>query len=269
MKQTTLTNGQQLILDLLYTYRYGSIELLRNSLGLKNNSGLYQKLEVLIERGYIGKHYKKDYRLRGMPAAYYLLAKSYKALKDLPNHNDITDSLIKYSYKDGARSESFITHSLQIFRAAFDFQRLHPGLRFFTARDLAQYDNFPKKLPDGYLSLKVNPDEPPKRYFLDIIPDGTPRYVVDKLVSDYNDFFTEGGWDDTGSELPALLILTDTGASEKRFQRQIRKKQDLLDMDELHFYTSTLSALKNARVDDVVIWSEVNEPDELFTLSDL
>jgi len=269
MKQTTLTNGQQLILDLLYTYRYGSIELLRNSLGLKNNSGLYQKLEVLIERGYIGKHYKKDYRLRGMPAAYYLVAKGYKVLKELPDHDSITDSIIKYSYKDGMRSESFTTHNLQVYQSAYDFKRLHPGLRFFTARHLSEYENFPKKLPDGFLSLTVNGEEQPKRYFLDIIPEGTPRYVVDKLVSDYNNFFSDGGWADTGSDFPALLVLTDSGSFEKRLQRQIRKRQDSIEMDDPHFYTSTLSALKNAHIKDDVTWSDVTEPDKLLAFDAL
>jgi len=203
-----------------------------------------------------------------MPAAYYLLAKGYKVLKELPDHDGITDSIIKYSYKDGMRSESFITHCLQVYQSAYDFKRLHSGLRFYTARDISEYENFPKNLPDGFLSLTVSEEEP-KRYFLDIIPEGTPRYVIDKLVSDYNNFFSDGGWTDTGSGFPALLVLTDSGSFERRLQRQIRKRQDSIEMDSPHFYTSTLSALKKALTNDDVIWSDVTEPDELLAFDAL
>lgn len=259
-----LNDGQLAILKLLYRYRYGSIDLLRSNLGMKQNSGLYQKLEVLISHGFIGKHYKKEYRLVGMPAAYHLLPKAYRALSELDGY-EIPDKAIKASYRDNTRSTGFITHALSTYRALNDFARLYPAIKTFTQRDLTGYDSFPKNLPDGYLSLTINGD--PQRYFLDIIAEGTPRYVVDILVSNYHNFFLEDTWAETGSEPPALLILTDTAKAERYVRRLIKNKQDALDMVSPQFYTSTLSALASANP-EALIWTCVEDPDELITLED-
>lgn len=257
-----LNDGQLAILKLLYRYRYGSIDLLRSNLGMKQNSGLYQKLEVLISHGFIGKHYKKEYRLVGIPAAYHLLPKAYKALSKLDAY-EIADKIIKASYRDNTRSTGFITHFMHTYKALNDFTRLYPTIKAFTQRDLIGYDSFPKNLPDGYLSLST--DDTPQRYFIDIIAEGTPRYVVDVLVSNYHNFFLEDTWSDTGSEPPALLILTDTSKAERYVRRLIKNKQDALDMVSPQFYTSTLSALANANA-QTPIWTSVEDAEEPITL---
>lgn len=266
MSKEKLSDGQLNIIKLLYRYRFGSIDLLRTSLKMKNNSGLYQKLEVLIKHGYVGKHYKKEYRLIGFPAAYHLLPKAYKELSSRYGY-DVPEAMVKAGYRDNVRSKAFVAHFLQVYEASIELTRLYPGSKFFTGRDLIGYESFPNRLPDGYLSLPTNGGT--RRYFLDVIPESTPRYVINKMVSDYNDFFLEGGWNETGSDLPALLILAETGKSERYLQKLLRNRQDSLDMTEPHFYTSNISALKGSAKDNSDIWSEIYDPEDLLDLESL
>ena len=47
----SVSKGQLEVLKLLYKYRFGSIELLRSSLGLNKTPVLYKKLESTFPRG--------------------------------------------------------------------------------------------------------------------------------------------------------------------------------------------------------------------------
>ena len=265
MNNIKLSDGQVSVLKLLYRYRYGSINLLRTSLQMKNNSGLYQKLEVLIKHKYVGKEYKKEYRLIGFPAAYFLLPKAFKLLSQQYDY-DIPETIVKASYRDNNRSNRFISHMLQIYTVSTELAQLYPDIKFYSSREISSYESFPDNLPDGYLSLVIG--DTARRYFLDIIPDDTPRYVINKLVSDYHEFFLEDTWSDTGSDLPAMLIIAERGKSEKYLQKLLRSRQDALDMVEPRFYTSTLKAIKSSTKDSNDIWSEVSNPEDLLSLSD-
>lgn len=110
---------------------------------------------------------------------------------------------------------------------------------FFNSANLAAIVGFLRV--NLYLTLDI--DGHTNYYFLDFIPDGTPRYIIDKLVNGYHDFFLEDTWRDTDAKLPVLLILTESGKSERYIRRLIRNKQDSLDMTEPAFYTCTLGLL--------------------------
>jgi hypothetical protein len=264
--RSSISNGQLAILKLLYTFRFGSSELLRISLGLNEGPGVYKKLKILCDDGYIARRYDSSYKIKGMPAAYYLLAKGYRELQKLPEYQAVDDKLIKYSYKDKTVGKPFISRNLSIYRATIELQRLHPPIRIFTKRELLTRKHFPPELPDMFISLKVENEGKPYRYFLDFVPDNTPRSAVDKRIADYNDFFDEGGWDSTNSALPTVILLCESGSHEKRVQRWVKSKQYALDTDEPAYYTSTLSALRLAAPDGMAIWTSVEEPDELHAL---
>ncbi len=249
-------------MKLLYKYRFGSIELLKVSLELSVGPSLYRKLETLCDRGYIGKRYESSYKIRGLPAAYCVLAKGLQELQKLPGYEPIDEKVIKYSYKDKTVSQAFISHNLQVYRTAIELQRLYPAIKFFTRRELTGRKHFPKNLPDAFVSLQAENTAKPRRYFLDLIPDSTPRYVIDKRIGDYYEFFETGGWEATKSPLPAMLLLCESGSFEKRLQQLVSRKRRSLDSDEPEYFTSTLSALKSVNADSKIIWSNVDQPDE-------
>ena len=97
------------------------------------------------------------YKLSGRPAAYYLLPKGLRALKQYTNRDDITDAAIKNSYKDKDElvSEQFIDHNLDVYAISNRLQALYPAIKQFTKRELVIYNYFPKQLPDLYLSIEA------------------------------------------------------------------------------------------------------------------
>ena len=259
--------GQLAVLKLLYKYRFGSIELLRISLGLNKGPGLYKKLEILKELGYVGKKFDSSYRIKGISAAYYLEPSGLKVLQALPEYS-ISDSLIKYSYDDKKRTLPYITHYLQVYGALSELQRLYPGMRVFTKRELAGQKHFPEELPDALLSLKLESNTKPFRWFLDIFADWPPRYKIDNKVANYDHFFDseDNYWGTSHHPLPAVLFLCESGRLERHVQRLVSRKIKNAEVDELEYYTSTFKALKNASLEAQEIWSGVEDPEDLYDL---
>lgn len=80
-------------------------------------------------------------------------------------------------------------------------------LHFFTKTDLAEHYYLPYNRPDAYISLKDK--DLTKRYFLEIIDEGTPRFMLRKKISQYIEYFDEGTWQNrTLHENPSLLFIS-------------------------------------------------------------
>lgn len=266
--RSVLKPGQLDILELLYKYRFGSRQLLADSLGIKAGSSLHEKLEVLVKHGYVEKRLDKRLKLLGMPAAYYLTPKGIRTLQTLPEHDFITDSKVKASYKDKTVSQTFITHTLGVYKYTNLLKHRYPGLKVFTRRDMSRYSYFPKQLPDAFLSLPIDNEVSPKRFFLDLIPDTAPHQAVDSRIAQYSKFFEDGGWDVTNSKLPDILFIGEKGSTEKRVRRVVKASIGRSDFDELLVLTSTTGALE--RMDsESRIWTSLEDPDELLELSSL
>lgn len=259
MNKSDVSDGQLTILKSLFRYRYLTRSLMAVDLGVANNAVLYNKLEVLIKRGLVGKRHNKDYYLLHKPATYFLLPKAYKILA---SNDDIvvTDAMTKAAYKDHSRSEDFVRKFILVCESLQALAKLYPGLKQYTSRELVGYSAFPKRLPDTFLSLEA--DGEVKHFFLDIIPDGTPRYAIDNSVNTYHEFFLEGGWVETGSQLPALLVLGESSKTQRYVTRVIQNKCNALDMVEPSFYTGSFATLKTAAAGKDAIWTSLDEPDE-------
>jgi hypothetical protein len=74
-----------IILDILYSYRFGTKELFAQALGMTDTVNVYRGLELLVREGYVGKLYDSKQRLLGKPAVYSLSAKGHRYLEDLSN----------------------------------------------------------------------------------------------------------------------------------------------------------------------------------------
>ena len=264
-ERTTLNTGQIEILELLYRYRFGSRQLLADSLGVKPENGLHEKLEVLIRRELVAKRFEKSLKLHGVPAAYYLTPNGMRTLRAFPGHEAITEAIIKASYKDKTASMAAILHILHVYRYTNTLKQHYPTLKVFLKRELAQYSYLPSPLPDAVLSLPML-GQPPKRFFFDLIATTTPRRAIDGRLANYCSFFDEGGWDVTGSDLPTLLLVAETGSSEKRLQYIARAVIHRSDIDELSTYTTTAAALSAENT--VAIWTDIEDSDELLSLEE-
>jgi hypothetical protein len=256
-----LNDGQIKILELVYKYRFVSRQLLASSLGVNPQNGLYEKLEILVNNGYLGKRLENRHKLENIPAAYYLTPKGLKYL-----HLDDSQTL-QENYRDKSiTGNNFISHYLNIYRQTEALHRQYPALKVFSQRDMRSYSYFPGRLPDAFLSLPSDNPNVPHRFFFDIVRDRQPRGDLINKLKTYTEFFEDGGWDETGSELPVLLLLCEWSPSEKSVQRAVRSQLNRLDSD-LTVFTSTASALENATAKR--IWTDVNDADELISLDNI
>ena len=266
--RSVLRQGQIEILGLLYKYRFGSRQLIAESLKIKAGSNVYEKLNVLIKHGFIAKRYDKSLRLQGLPAAYYLTPKGLKTLQSLDAWNYITEATIRSSYRDKNISQSFINHTLDVYSYTNMLAKTYPTLKVFTRRDMSRYSYFPNNPPDAFLSLKTGEETTPKRFFFDFISDDTPRSVIAKRIAQYMQFFSDGEWDATNSQIPILLFLTTKPAIKKHLMRSTRAIRGTFDMeDEVSIYAATIDQLLSA--ESGRIWEDIDSADGLSPLDEL
>lgn len=132
---------------------------------------------------------------------------------------------------------------------------------------MKQYSYFPTQLPDAFLSIKNS--NPPHRFFLDIIPENLPSKPLFQRITQYAEFFDEGGWADVSDQPPTLLFIAENGTTERRIRRIIQAALYKAEVDEdLTVLTSTASAIENI-AGDGTIWTSLDDPDELLTLVDV
>lgn len=264
-KRSVLKQGQIDILETLYKYRFGSRQLLADSLGIKSGSNLFEKLNVLMKHGFVVRRYDKSYKLRGVPAAYYLTPKGLRQLQSIHGSERVTDAIIKASYRDKVVSQSFVNHVVEVYAHVNRLQRKHPPLKVFLRREMALYSYFPDSPPDAFLSLKTA--DGLRRFFFDVVSKDAPPSAINRHLVNYMEFFDEGGWDATGSDLPKLLFLLENPSAESRLRRAAHAVRSRFDLDdEIEVYTATT---ENLLGDDSVIWSSIDEPDELISLDEL
>ena len=95
-----------------------------------------------------------------------------------------------------------------------------------------------------------------------------PRNILDRRITSYAEFFDEGGWDATNSEIPKLLFVAEKATTASRVQRTVRAALSRADIDkELEVYTTTFTALEGVGLTDT-IWTNVQDPDESSSLAD-
>lgn len=202
-----ITPKQLEILTLTYRFRFLNRYHIQTLLNHKDPRRIKSWLKDLNDKNILGRIYSSKLKENTKPAIYYLATKSRKILLDQDNVNE---SILKRAYRDKNASAKLIEHCL--FLATFylllkeqtpkDKQQLH----FYTKTDLAEHYYLPYNRPDAYIALETNKQT--KRYFLEIIDEGTPRFMLRKKISQYIEYFDENTWKNrTLHNNPALLFI--------------------------------------------------------------
>lgn len=257
-------NAEQLeVLELLYKFRFGSNDLIAQYFGKKSRAFVFKRLSILLEQGFIGKRFDSSYRIKGKPAAYYLLPAGARKLQETRSSEDEPVN-IKGIYKDKTVSETFIQHSLGIFRVYNQLKTQHGAeLAFFTKTDLASYEHFPKPLPDAFVSLEVK--DSTRYFFVEIVEDTQPFFTAVRSVKKYLDHKESGEWAITETDYPIILFICESTSLQKRLQKQITKMLNASWADDITFATTTKAELGSLPEDDA-IWQNVTEPDDKLPL---
>jgi hypothetical protein len=273
VEEPSLNKYQLELLKLLYTFRFATVDLITINLGLKNRANVDSRLNNLRRLGYISRKFSTSYRLIGKPAVYYLQPKAFPILRKRDN---ISTSVLRNMYKNSKASQRFINHSLSIFKAYISLKGCYKSkLWFFTGNDLklAEFEYFPKPLPDGFLSMKFSSSVKGKRkyFFLIFCSSHIPSFVHLKQLKSLIDYRSSEEWEQTTkTSLSGILVLTD---SIKFKHSLIEKMAKLLyneGLDEdLSYYITTQNELTQISSEDIVIWQAISEPTVMRQLEEM
>ena len=148
-KHYTLTNKQLKILNLLYRFRFATAELISNITDL-NIRTVNERLKLMMNLGYIGRHYGKEYRVERKPAVYYMAETGIGELKELNVDGRYALSSLRSMKNDEGKSERFINHQLTVLETYAELLKGYDGeVQFFTKAQLAGLAHYPKPLPDA------------------------------------------------------------------------------------------------------------------------
>lgn len=262
----TLNKHQLQILYLLYKFRFGTTELFVKSQNNKiSRQYMNVRLRILCEQEYIGRRYDSSYKLSGKPAAYYLLPKGIKLLKQRPD--DFNPKVLKNMGNDQRAKDRFINHCLGVFDIYCSLKKLYGGdLKFFTGSylKLPKYDYFPQPLPDAYISFK---QDKAKHFLLDYFETSTPFFVHKRRIKYYVSYAEDNLWSKK-SHLPAILLVSDSEELRKKVDVEVASALDRSWKDVLFATTTKAKLLANPAEDDA-IWQNVTEPGTLRNLSSI
>ena len=265
-----LKKGQIDILEVLYECRFCSCRLLADSLGIRSLSNLHEKLNVLMKHGFVDRRYDKSFRLRGMPAAYYVTPKGLRQLQLIHGRERVTDAIVKAGYRDRVVSQAFVNHTVRVCAYINQLQHRYPSLEVLLRREMMLCSYVPANPPDAFLLLRVNDGIRQfgiRKFFLDVVSKDMLPSTINRRIAGYMDFFDSGGWSEANSDMPKLLLLLEDTAMKRRLERAARAIRSRFDLDdEIEIYVAMAEDLLNG---DTAIWLSIDETSEFLALEEV
>jgi hypothetical protein len=236
-----ITPKQLEILLLLYRFRFLNRLQLQTLLKHKDTKRINAWLKDLTDRKIIGRHYSTKLKENTKPAIYYLMTKSKQLLLDQPGIDN--KLLLKRIYREKTRSVRLINHCLQLADFYLDLLKTatNEKLHFFTKSDLSTHYYLPYNRPDAYIARE---GKTTKRYFLEIIDEGTPRFMIRKMIERYIEYYDANTWQErTGHPFPSILILCPNDQIKSFMHRYLSQVMEEEADAEIDFYLSLKSPI--------------------------
>jgi len=267
----SLTKAQLNILIALYKFRFVSVDLTVEWMGLKTRTHSFNRLKSLEQQGYIARRYTNQDRIDRKPAVYFALNGAINILKQ---RTELDKTALNTMYKDKLAGKLFIDRCLLTFAV---FNRFKAGygnkaLDFFSKREMSRYDFFPKPLPDAYITIahkgKHDKSKPKAdtQYFLELFDLASPFFVHRRVLNKHMSFYDSGEWEEQmETDYPSLLLVCETTQLQKRIQKLSCRLQDS-EGAYMSIYTTSTKALLTAGSANEKIWANIDEPEELVGL---
>jgi hypothetical protein len=254
MEQTT--PKQLNILLLLYRFRFLNRIQIQKLLNHKDPRRINAWLKDLTTRNIIGRKYSTKLLANTKPAVYYLATKSRAILLTQP---DINEKLLKRVYREKTRSDKLINHCLLVADLYFllnnQSQTNKTKLHFYTKADLVSHYYLPYKRPDAYIAIESRRQT--KRYFLEIIDEGTPRFMIRSKINQYIEYFQANTWEDrTDHPNPKLLFVCPNELTKIFLNKYILQMQEEEPEVDLEFYLTTKNQINNNQDN---LWEKVED----------
>jgi hypothetical protein len=220
--QKKLTKKQFDLLYIAFCFRFITASDLTKYFLLKTSNTTRERLENLRAAGYLDRHYESNYRLRGRPAEYFLTPKSIPLLRT--NFSYLSNSELHQIYAREKTSQTFIEHSLNLFRIHNHLKLIFGKYVDFVAKPLLNAERFnylPHPLPDAYITL--NPDTLDERSaFIEYFNTTTSIGIHSRKLIAYMHYKESGEWEATGLAFPTIAIICESLALRRQAEKRVR-----------------------------------------------
>ncbi|MGB4768507.1 MAG: hypothetical protein WBP22_04580 [Candidatus Saccharimonas sp.] len=264
MKQRKLNQDQLEVLQALYRFRFGTRSLLATYLDKPNNTSLYSRLTILKKYGLLDERYNSSYKLAGREAEFFISYKAAQVLKDA-ELIEATNAQLQATYKDKTVSDQYVQQLTLLFKMR-NILSTYYDLQWFTGRDIAQLDYFPKRKPTAFLTVKANGTI--TRCFVEYVSTGTSISAIRGKLKQYSAYFQQDAWGVTETPFPKILYIAEDGMTEQGIRYHIKKESFRADTD-IEYFTTTQKALLGIQGGQSKIWTGVGEEGQLVALEDL
>jgi len=240
MDNNILIDKQLTILKLLYRFRFLTSTHIQHLLNDKTPRLTNYHLKILATQNYINKHYSRTLGSGNQPAIYFLSSGSIKALQ---NVEGIEPKTLQRIYREKIRSQQFISHALFIAQyyqyLTSESAKSKHILHFFTKTDLLAHKYIIHPLPDAYFA-RVDKEQETKRYFVEVIDEGAPRFTLRKRIEQYTDYIDNGTFEEvTSHPFPTILLICPTLGTQIYFKKYLAKIYDESSLDQVSVYLTT------------------------------
>lgn len=236
----SITKKQREILLLLYRFRF--LNWLRD----------------LTQKEYIGRIYSYKLLENTKPAIYYLTSKSKPLFKD----ENVSGKALQLLYKESKRSERFRTHWIHVADLYLFIKASAQGKEFdfYTKSMLLDTEYLLQPVPDAYIGIHA-PTGDTKRYFVEVIDAGTPRFALKGRIKQYMEYLDWQEWEKaTCKPFPTIMFICPTDEMQKYLVRQIPKMLE----DNSSEFTAVLTTQDQLTKENIgtPIWQIVTAPGE-------
>jgi hypothetical protein len=255
-----ITNQQQAILSLVYSYRFLNRIQIQAFLHHKNKKTINTWLPDLVEKEYLKRIYSRGFSENTKPAIYYLGLNGIRYLKTL---DDTSPSELRKRYRDELRTSTFVQQSLLLADIALSFLAKNiksDGLyTVSTQTDLAlessQYGFLTDLNPN--LVLISEKKKGITHYVLESFSPTTPKYSLKKRIRDFIKFYENGEWEENSDlDFPIILLVCPTKPTlifAKRYVKKINEEEQF--PDGLEIWCATEAQVRESGVSSK-IWEE-------------
>jgi hypothetical protein len=268
MKLPAITHRQEVILKLLYRYRFLNRKQLQIMLKHKNKSLVLIWLKDLREKDYVQWIYSYDLDEKAKPAIYYL---SLNGIRYLKSTNEYPAEAIKKRYRESERSQRFIDTSMLLADCSINFRTNSNTINTYitTQADYAHgahefnflVESYSNVKPQLIIKLENTKDGRTKNYLLEVFETCLPQYSLRKRLKQYVKFIDEGYWvGDRDDPEPIILLVFPTKELRVYARRKIREfLGDSVNSEDIHIWITTLEKLKTHGI-TAEIWDEIEAP---------
>ncbi len=249
-----LNHKQIKVLEILYKFRFGTSQLIASFM---NQSTTYTRtrLSRLLKQNYIARNYNNTYKLKGLPANYYLLPKAIKLLK---SNDQLDQKGLHLLYDNKKASTKFINHCLEVFTIYLKLDQLYQRkLEFFSYTEIADQDRFPRPSLDSFLILNH------QDYYLELLDNSITYTLLKRKVNKHLKHYEVGKLE---GDYPTILLICSSQAIKTMITKYLNYILDKKSINELEILVTTKNALLNQKDNQQTIWNEITVESRLVSL---